>query len=524
MIETLKNIQSAKTLRLILGDQLNESHSWFTQVDDDVLYVIAELPSEMNYVNHHIQKICAFFLAMEAFAKLLSSKGHRICWLTLDDTADFESLEALISKLVTLTSAEEFHYQLPDEYRLKFNLESIAQAINIPCLAYETEHFFLNFEEVNQNFKPGVHNRIESFYRKMRKQTGILMEGSKPVGGRWNYDSENRKKLNKDALKTVPKPQIFINDATAVLERLNRHQVETIGRAEEKLVWPIDLGESRELLSHFLENCLVHFGTYQDAMTEEIDHAWSLYHSRLSFALNAKIISPREVIYAALEFYYDNQSQITIAQIEGFVRQILGWREYVRGIYWVNMPNYVEQNYFSAERPLPSWFWSGETKMACMKASINQSLDYAYAHHIQRLMIVGNFSMLAGLSPSEVDEWYLGIYIDAIEWVELPNTRGMALFADGGWIATKPYAASGNYINKMSDHCKHCIYSVKTKTEQDSCPFNSLYWSFIGQHEHLFSQNPRMAFPIKHWKKLSPSEQVDIENKAIELLDTIEEI
>jgi deoxyribodipyrimidine photolyase-related protein len=247
---------------------------------------------------------------------------------------------------------------------------------------------------------------------------------------------------------------------------------------------------------------LPRFGTFQDAMTDQSEHKWSLYHSRLSFSLNAKLLSPREVVAMAIDAYR-GRDDISLSQVEGFVRQILGWREFIRGIYWLNMPEYQKLNYLEADRPLPEYFWSGETQMNCMSEAINQSLDYAFAHHIQRLMVTGTFSLLAGIDPDQVDDWYLGIYLDAIEWVELPNTRGMSQFADGGLVGTKPYSASGNYINKMSDYCKGCRYKVSKKTGSDACPFNSLYWHFMHRHRPIFEKNPRIGMVYRNWDKQS---------------------
>jgi len=269
---------------------------------------------------------------------------------------------------------------------------------------------------------------------------------------------------------------------------------------------------------------LPQFGRYQDAMTGKSEHAWSLYHSRLSFALNAKIISPMRVIKRAIEEFELRPNEISLAQIEGFIRQIIGWREYVRGMYWVNMPDYATLNSLDAKRNLPDFFWTGNTKMNCMKQSINQSLEYAYAHHIQRLMVIGNFCLLAGIDPDQVDEWYLGVYIDAIEWVEMPNTRGMSQFADGGLIASKPYTASGSYINRMSDYCSNCEYSVKLKVEDSACPFNSLYWHFMDRHKERFSNNPRIGMVYRNLNKMDMTKRKEIIEKGDWVISNLEQM
>jgi deoxyribodipyrimidine photolyase-related protein len=500
-------------IRLILGDQLNAEHSWFKSTDENVLYVIAELHQEQHYVKHHVQKICAFFKSMENFALALNKVGHQVLHLNLNDTEHFATLSELLIALCCKFECQHFEYQRPDEYRLKQQFDSLkttfssAGLSSITVTEVDSEHFILPLEDIPNYFKAQKHVRMENFYRKMRKRFNVLMEDDQPLGGQWNYDSDNRQMFKKDDLASIPEPLVFSNNVSDILSRLEKHNIPHFGHAEDHILWPCSRQQARELLAFFCQHCLPNFGRFQDAMTEKSKHAWSLYHSRISFALNAKILQPLDVIDTAVEHYHAAKGSITLSQIEGFVRQILGWREYVRGMYWINMPEVAQTNALNAQRPLPAWFWTGETKMQCLSHSITQSLEYAYAHHIQRLMVIGNFSLLAGLDPDQVDAWYLGVYIDAIEWVELPNTRGMALSADGGLIATKPYAASGNYINKMSDHCKTCHYSVKEKTGDKACPFNSLYWNFLDRHKDRFLKNPRMAFPYKSWQKMDTSKQ-----------------
>ncbi|MGR5063843.1 cryptochrome/photolyase family protein [Photobacterium sp. DNB22_13_2] len=519
-------VKQYKTLRLILGDQLNARHSWYHNVDDSTLYLISELHQEAGYVAHHIQKISAFFAAMEHFAKQLKLSGHEVIHLSLDQSAQFEDLPSLIDSLLQQHNCECFEFQRPDEYRLYEQLHTLAGSLsqaNIRCKEYDTEHFLLPFNEIQMDFPQGKHVLMEHFYRRMRKRFNLLMDDGKPLGGKWNFDKINRNKLKNNELKHIPNPLCFANNVTEILNRIEAHQVRTIGKAQQQLLWPVTATQAKELLHYFCQQCLPQFGCFQDAMTENSPHSWSLYHSRLSFALNSKLISPKDVIDQAI-FAYEQDSVIDIAQIEGFVRQILGWREYIRGIYWANMPNYKETNALDAKRCLPDFFWTGNTKMACMKAAISQSLDYAYAHHIQRLMVTGNFCLLTSIAPDEVEQWYLGIYIDAIEWVEMPNTRGMALFADNGIIATKPYAASGNYINKMSDHCKHCYYDVKTKTEANSCPLNSLYWNFLHQHESWLAKNHRTRMIYRSWDNMTEDDRKLVINKANSLLINLEDL
>lgn len=515
----------AKHIKLILGDQLNSEHSWFTKVEPDVLFVIAELHEEASYTKHHIQKIAAFFAAMNAFATNLKSQGHNVCYLTLDDTKNFKNTADLIQHLITTHQSDSFSFQRPDEYRLREQLQQLAQHLNqqfnIIVNEDDTEHFLVPYETLPQHFTAKTHVRMEGFYRYMRKHFSILMDAGKPAGGAWNFDAKNRQSFKQADLKFIPKPLVFTTDASPYLSRIKTHNINTMGHEVNTISYPINREQSLELLTFFCEHQLPNFGNFQDAMTMASPYAWSLYHSRLSFSINTKMLHPMEVIEKALTAYQESKGVITLSQIEGFVRQILGWREYVRGMYWANMPEYADQNFLNATRDLPQWFWDGDTQMNCMKHAITQSLDHAYAHHIQRLMITGNFSLLAGIAPDQVDAWYLGIYIDAIEWVELPNTRGMALFADGGWIATKPYAASGNYINKMGDYCKSCRYKVKEKLGEDACPFNSLYWHFIDKNYDKFSSNQRMSFPVRNWDKTDEAQKIEIREKANNLLANI---
>jgi deoxyribodipyrimidine photolyase-related protein len=508
------------TLRLILGDQLNRHHSWYRQQDDGVLYLIAELHQEASYVTHHIQKLCAFFAAMESFSDSLRRDQHQVKYLTLDDTARYDSLPHLIEAICQQHNVQVFEYQQPDEYRLSQQLQSLNIEARL-CFC-DTEHFLLPQTDIASYINAGKHNRMESFYRKMRLRFDVLMDGKQPKGERWNFDGENRHKLKPADLAQVPQPLMFANPVTEIRERINRHQIKSLGSTTDQLLWPINEQQSLELLEFFCRHCLPNFGRFQDAMTQQGDNRWSLYHSRISFALNSKILHPMQVIEAALNRFDESDSTVDLAQIEGFIRQILGWREYVRAVYWANMPSYAERNALDAERDLPDYYWTGNTKMACMKQSIDQSLDYAYAHHIQRLMVTGNFAMLAGIDPAQLDNWYLGIYIDAIEWVEMPNTRGMSQFADGGLIATKPYASSGSYINKMSDYCKDCHYSVKERYSEEACPFNSLYWHFMQRHSEKFSKNPRTAMAYRSWEKMDPEVKAALITRAEFCLDNIE--
>lgn len=512
----LKN--SYKRLRLILGDQLNAAHSWYQQPDEETLYLMAELPQEVGYARHHVQKVEAFFLAMTNFAQALQKAGCHVLHLTLDDTHDYADLDECLADQLSRYGIREFEYQRPDEYRLYKQLERFSARSQIPVRCVDTEHFLVPADELPQYFISGKSHRMESFYRKLRRRFNILMNGTEPSGGRWNFDTENRSKLKPSDLQDLPAPLVFANDARAVRARLSKHSVQTFGVSQDDCLWPVNRRQALSLLAFFCEHCLPNFGRFQDAMSDQSEFSWSLYHSRLSFALNSKMLSPLLVVSKALEAYDASDGRISLAQIEGFVRQVIGWREFVRGIYWANMPEYATLNHLNAERDLPQQYWSGQTRMNCMAQSIGQTLDYAYAHHIQRLMVTGNFALLAGIDPDQVDPWYLGVYVDAIEWVEMPNTRGMSQFADGGLVGSKAYAASGNYIHKMSDYCRSCFYSVKEKTGPKACPFNALYWDFMVRNREILGSNPRQNLVYKHWDRQSKDEQDAIRDKAQQLL------
>ena len=508
----------AHTLRLILGDQLNSQHSWFTSTDPDVSYLMMEMRQETDYVNHHIQKVVGFFLAMRQFAKELQQQGHRVIYLRLDDPDNQQSLAAQLPLLIEKQVITRFEYQLPDEFRLDQLLQSTCASLGIPCQAVDTEHFLTSREFLNDFFKGKKTFLMETFYREMRKKYQVLMDGKEPITGQWNYDQDNRQSLkDKSLLKNAYTHRKQVHELCAMLEKSG---IKTIGNIDaEQFPWPTSRQESLEVLAYFCEELLEHFGAYQDALT-----TWDpfLFHSRLSFSLNSKMLSPLEVVQAVEAHWMANQHKVGIAQVEGFIRQILGWREYMRGIYWAKMPEFAQLNFFGHERKLPHWFWTGKTKMNCLSQSIGQSLDLGYAHHIQRLMVTGNFALLAGIHPDEVDQWYLGIYIDAIEWVEITNTRGMSQFADGGIVGTKPYVSSANYIKKQGNYCSSCAYQADKKTGEGSCPFNSLYWHFHARNRELLEKNPRIGMVYRTWDKMG--NQQELLDQAEYYLDRLEEL
>ncbi len=516
----MKQTERCKTLRLVLGDQLNIKHPWWQSVDESIVYVLIEARSETDYVVHHIQKVIAFFLAMRAFADELRAAGHRVHYIRLDDDENVGGLSANIRKMMKTFEAGRFEYQLPDEWRLDRELSTLSAEYHPAVQAEDTHHFYTHRADLQTFFKGKKLFLMENFYRHMRKKHGVLMDGSEPATGQWNYDKDNRKKLPRT--QQIRPPKVFERDASDLFEMIEKAGVKTIGRVDPKhFFWPVTREEGLELLDHFIEHLLPLFGAYQDALTER---DWSLFHSRLSFVMNVKLISPAEVVEAVETRWRRNPEHASIAQVEGFIRQILGWREYMRGIYWAKMPEFASMNFFGHDRKLPEWFWTGETKMNCLRHAIGQSLDYAYAHHIQRLMVTGNFALLAGINPDEVDTWYLGIYIDAIEWVEITNTRGMSQFADGGIVGSKPYVSSANYIKKMGSYCDGCAYRHDVRTGEGACPFNSLYWHFYDKHREKLERNPRIGMMYRTWDKMDAERQNALLSQAEEYLNNIENL
>ena len=491
------------TLRLILGDQLNTRHSWFAHPSRDVTFVMMEMRQETDCARHHVQKVAAFFAAMRAFATALQEQGHRVRYLRLDDAENRQELPVNLALIAEETGAERIEYMLPDEYRLDRQLQDFAAAVSLSCSAVDSEHFLTERDELERMFAGKKQYLMERFYREMRRTHDVLMDQGEPTGGRWNFDRENRNRW--DGEIEAPQRMNPRNDVTDIVTMIRDSGAETIGSIDAgALPWPVTRDQAWKQLSAFIEQALPYFGSWQDAMSTGEPF---LFHSLLSFALNVKLLHPMEVIRAAEDAWNSDPDRYGLPQVEGFIRQVLGWREYMRGIYWARMPEYAALNVLEHDRALPGFYWTAETGMACMRHAIGQSLEYAYAHHIQRLMVTGNFALLAGIDPDEVDAWYRGIYIDAIEWVEITNTRGMSQYADGGIVGSKPYVSSANYIRKMSDYCGECRYDHRKRHGENACPFNSLYWHFLDRHRKRFSGNPRMAQMYRVFDRMDAEER-----------------
>ncbi len=504
-----------KTLRLILGDQLNHKHSWYDDDSTDMVYFMAEMRQETDYVRHHIQKVVAFFESMRNFSQWLEEHGKSVIYFKIDHPDNEQDLVKNLNKLIKAHDIEKFEYQLPDEYRLDEQLKNFCNDLDLKTEAFDSEHFLTSRTDLEQFYKGKKTYTMEYFYRDMRRKYDIMMVNDKdPEGGKWNFDQSNRKKWK--GKPEIPHERGFRKDVSKTLEQIEEAGIKTIGNIDaSSFNWPTSRPDCLSVLNYFSENLLIHFGDYQDAMDPDQIY---LFHSRLSFAMNSKMLHPKEVIEKVIGYWRENQNQIDISQVEGFVRQILGWREYMRGMYWMKMPGYRRSNKLDNQNKLPDFYWTADTKMNCMHHAIKQSLDHAYAHHIQRLMITGNYALLTQTHPDEVDEWYLGIYIDAIEWVEITNTRGMSQFADGGLVATKPYVSSGSYINKMSNYCGDCAYSVSKKTGENACPFNSLYWNFLYEKQEFFKDNQRMNMMMSMLEKKDQKDLEALVSRAQEII------
>ena len=500
-------------LRLILGDQLNPLHSWFGQIRQDVVYVMMEVRSETDYVRHHAQKVLGIFAAMRDLATELKSAGHRLRYVTIDHPRNRQHITANLDALIAHYGASAVEYQAPDEWRLDQQLRDWGGACAVPVRMVDSEHFFTPRDEAARLFAGKRQWLMESFYRQQRRKHRVLLTpDGQPEGGQWNFDADNRKPW--PGTPAAPADTRPSHDHSALWQTLEAAGVRTMGQPQAaSFRWPLNRAEALGQLDHFIAHALPHFGDYQDAISRR---NWHLFHSLLSFALNTKMLQPREVVQAAERAW--REGRVPLHAAEGFIRQILGWREYVRGMYWAHMPGYTEVNQLGHQRPLPAWFWTGETRMACLASAIGQSLEHAYAHHIQRLMAIGNFALLAGLDPAELHRWYLGIYIDAFEWVEAPNTLGMSQWADGGRLATKPYVSSAAYLQRMGDHCQGCAYDPKTRTGERACPFNALYWDFFERHRPHLQGNPRLGVVYHQLGKMDPASLQALREQAARML------
>jgi deoxyribodipyrimidine photolyase-related protein len=494
---------------MILGDQLSPNIAALDGLDPahDVV-LMAEVRAECTYVRHHAKKLVLVLSAMRHFARALEARGVRVDYIRLDDPENTHSLRGEFLRAVQRHRPHRAMLTEPGEWRLADDMRHWPAEAGIEVDISDDTRFFSRIQDFLAWARGRRQLRLEFFYRDMRRRHGYLMDGDQPEGGAWNYDAENRArlpaKLTPPAAPDFP-PDTITRDVIALVEK---HFPDHLGTAAD-FALPVTGAQARAALADFIAHRLPQFGTYQDAMKQGEP---VLFHALVSTSLNLGLLDPREICAAAEQAYRDGHAQLNA--VEGFIRQILGWREYVRGLYWLHMPAYATKNALAATRPLPPFYWTGNTRMNCLHQAITDTIRHAYAHHIQRLMITGNFALLAGLHPDAVDEWYMIVYADAYEWVEMPNTRGMALFADGGIIASKPYAASGAYINRMSDYCANCAYDVKDATGANACPFNFLYWDFMARNAATLAGNVRLAMPMRNLARMEAGKLAAMREKA----------
>ena len=508
----------AGTLRVVLGDQLSRGLASLQDLDPEAdTVLLAEVMAEATYVRHHPKKIALIFSAMRHFAQALEGEGIAVAYTKLDDPANAGDLTGELKRAVARLQPDRVVAVAAQEYRLAQQMRGWQDACGVPVELRADDRFFCSMPWFETWAAGRKSLRMEFFYREMRRATGFLMEvDGQPTGGQWNYDHDNRKAAPDEIGR--PDRMRFQQDATTrevvdlVRQRFGHH----FG-AIDGFDYAVTAGEAEQAFEAFVADKLPQFGDYQDAM--KVGQPM-LFHAQIGAYLNCGLLDPYAVCARAEKAYRDGHAPLNA--VEGFIRQILGWREFIRGIYWLKMPDYAQENRLAASRPLPRFFWTGETDMRCIKEVVAQTHEEAYAHHIQRLMVTGVFALIAGLDPRAVNYWYLVVYADAYEWVELPNVTGMALYADGGVLGSKPYAASGKYIDRMSDYCRHCRYDVKKQTGPDACPFNALYWDFIDRNRDKLEGNPRMTMPYATLKKMKPEKVEGLRQQAETFLNSLD--
>ncbi|HEX4880638.1 MAG TPA: cryptochrome/photolyase family protein [Limnobacter sp.] len=505
---------------LVLGDQLDLSNPALLANPPgsaSVLMIESILESKVVWV--HKARIAVFLAAMRHFAQVLRQAGYTVHYSCLGDSGQHSLAEVLAARCEQL-GIESLDMAEPGEWRLEQDITAMARQRKLKLRMLEDSHYLCTRSEFAQWAAKYKQLRMEYFYREMRKRTGVLMHGDEPVGGQWNYDADNRCAYPKEGPGHIAPHAVFKPDelTQGVLDEVTQRFADHPGSLQN-FAWPVTRAQALHALDVFVKTRLPNFGQYQDAMWTNTPFGW---HSLLSVAINLHLLNPREVIARAEEAHA--QGLVDLPSAEGFIRQILGWREFMRGVYWLDMPGMRQANALDAQLDLPAWFWTGKTRMRCMSDSIGQTLDHGYAHHIQRLMVIGNFALLAGLSPQQVEDWFLAVYVDAVEWVELPNVAGMALFANGGRFTSKPYISSGAYIKRMSNYCKSCPYDAAQKTGDKACPFTTLYWGFLDRHEAMLAANPRTGLMAKNIARLKPDERDSLRQQVkltLKKLDTL---
>jgi len=511
-----RKLYMSNVLIPIFADQLSHGLSSLALSDrENSIVLMMEVKAEATTVPHHRTKLVFLFSAMRHFAQELREKGWRVDYIELTDEQNTGSFKTEVERALGRHTIELIRVCEPSEYRVLEDVQSWEAGLKMPVSIAQDDRFIATKDEFKGWAEGRKQLRMEYFYREMRRKTNLLMAGDKPEGGKWNYDKENRKPP-KAGLDISPPLSFDPDDITQdVIDMVREVFPSRIGKIDN-FFYAVNREGALAALDYFVENTLERFGDYQDAM---VTGEPFLFHSLLSPYLNAGLLAPLEICEKIEAAYKQGKAPLNAA--EGYIRQIIGWREYVRGIYWWKMPDYKVENFLDSELDLPDFYWTGQTDMKCLSESISQTLDYAYAHHIQRLMITGNFALLIGVDPFAVHEWYLSVYLDAFEWVELPNTLGMSQFGDGGLLGSKPYISSGSYINRMSDYCKNCRYDVKKRVGENACPFNALYWHFLDRHSDKLRQNNRLSMPYRNWDKMEVETQKSLINHAEDFLDNL---
>ncbi|MDQ8196648.1 cryptochrome/photolyase family protein [Pelagicoccus enzymogenes] len=496
-----------RSLLVVLGDQLSDRLKAFSSFD---AIWMAEVTAESTHVWSSKIRIALFLSAMRHFAEDLRKRKVELHYRRLDDEPRCETLGEALQAFLEESDFESVRVTQPGDWRVLEELKAACEAAGRDLEVVEDDSFYASLEEFSQHAEGRKQLRMEYFYREMRKTHGVLMEDGEPVGGKWNFDASNRKAFGKEGPERLFPRQRFEPDETTreVIQMVDTKFSDHPGDLEH-FDWPVTRADALRALESFIEGELAQFGAHQDAMWTGEPY---LNHSLLSSSINLKLLDPKEVVAAAEQAYRDGK--VPIESAEGFIRQILGWREYVRGIYWEYMPGYLQRNELEAQEPLPEFYWSGDTEMSCIRDVVTQTMKHGYAHHIQRLMVTGLYGLLLGVDPKAMHAWYLSVYVDAVEWVELPNTLGMSQYADGGVMGSKPYVASGKYIKRMSNYCEKCRFDPDKRSGEGACPFTVLYWDFLARHEESLSGNPRMSMQLRNLKRLSTDDVNEIRKAA----------
>lgn len=507
-------------LVFVLGDQLDDQSSVFTDFDPSQdLVFMAEVREESTHVWSTKPRTAFFFAAMRHFADALRKKKITVDYQRIG-MHDSEGLDTALAEAIKRHQPQKILMVESGDWRVGQTLRAFATASKVKMSLREDTHFMCSRREFAEWARGYKQFRLEYFYRMMRKRYNVMMEGDQPLQGRWNFDTENRGAFSKVGPGVIPARFKVSPDTITreVIADVNEHFADHPGTLDD-FFWPVTREDALQSLQKFTVERLKHFGAFQDAMWTDEPF---LYHAHISAALNVKLLNPREVINAALTAL--NEGRAPIEAVEGFVRQVIGWREFMAGLYWLDMPGMRDANYFQHDRKLPTWYWTADTQMNCMRQTIAQTLKHGYAHHIQRLMVTGLFGLLAETVPQELEDWYLAVYVDAIDWVELPNVAGMALFANNGRFTSKPYIASGQYIKRMSNYCGGCRYKPEMKTGNNACPFTTLYWNFLDKHEKMLAGNPRTALMVRNIARLSGEERVAIREQAALTLKNLDKL